>query len=737
MVRPVRDNIFYEWDGLAEHWISRWDSFDEDFPSIPYKAIDVAGGVNPVATWILEDIFGLEVASSLPPQNELLNTLPGYDINNRDAYQMVQLSLATHIADTTPKLFECHMNELGRVQYYDIGHESADLDILYEIPTSTTVKPVDIIMITGYDSPPQRLPKGTGGVGSEDPYNLLTFANGKNYANIAGDVVYEDPDADAYAYPIITAWGDILGPEQCAYYKEGYIEYGDPHFDQEQYLVEEAALYNPKNYENDPLYIYKIWIPWFKPGSTQVSFTDTSPRFVELSDMGKLQTRRWMTNLQYVSEYCRTGEAAAEGVGAHLPRSEELKFLGVKDVFIYGFKIKGMVPDFYNDGNDRVSTDWDFRVDVDSTLAEPFRLSRGEDYIVVPDENPPGGYRIIFSCNIHENYIDNFGGDMENPDLQVKIRIATTSIMAKVGDTERLIMHPKGHGRLNYSPDDLTDVRGFLRDGVTEVSADTNYSDDDGETFTIYPIGMGQSGYIVKNLIVVYDWNNPCIKFYDEDNQVTATNLQEVELGFFPIITVDYPPPIAVNAGGSTRLLDQSQAIPDLDASTVEDLNNNDYARAFASLETGDVRINLPFLDEFQVQTAATFLRTLIGDGGPQITKTIVCSPDSEPVLGARVDNDLVINSISYNYQDSSQYTISIEAGPIWLGMSGWETSVYQAKTERLTLEGLVVGVYDNNHKCQVQLNQLGLMDCVNNSREILHKGDRVSVQVFNNPQAL
>jgi hypothetical protein len=70
------------------------------------------------------------------------------------------------------------------------------------------------------------------------------------------------------------------------------------------------------------------------------------------------------------------------------------------------------------------------------------------------------------------------------------------------------------------------------------------------------------------------------------------------------------------------------------------------------------------------------------------------------------------------------------------MGISGWDTSIYQNKTERLQLEGIVTGVDISQTKCQVKVDQLGVMDCINGSKEILEKGDRVAVTIHNNPVA-
>ena len=67
---------------------------------------------------------------------------------------------------------------------------------------------------------------------------------------------------------------------------------------------------------------------------------------------------------------------------------------------------------------------------------------------------------------------------------------------------------------------------------------------------------------------------------------------------------------------------------------------------------------------------------------------------------------------------------------------AAWETAVYQNRTERLTMDGLVLFVNEGNNTCSVKLEQLGVMEAHNNTRDILEAGDRVTVQVNNNPVA-
>ena len=113
---PRDYEYFYEWDGLAENWITSEESFDQDFPSLPQDP-----GTS-LAAFIIEDIFGLDLASN---DRSLGGYLPGFDVVNRDAYQMVQLSLATELRDED--LVECYADGEGTVHFYEIGNNISNI----------------------------------------------------------------------------------------------------------------------------------------------------------------------------------------------------------------------------------------------------------------------------------------------------------------------------------------------------------------------------------------------------------------------------------------------------------------------------------------------------------------------------------------------------------------------------------------------------------------------------------
>jgi hypothetical protein len=105
-------------------------------------------------------------------------------------------------------------------------------------------------------------------------------------------------------------------------------------------------------------------------------------------------------------------------------------------------------------------------------------------------------------------------------------------------------------------------------------------------------------------------------------------------------------------------------------------------------------------------------------------------------VLGEVIDGK-TINSIDYSYQDASQYLISVQAGPVWQGFGGWDQSIYQNKTERAQLEGIVRSIIVSNMSCLVQLEQIGYLECINGTSDILEIGDVVKVTVYNNPVSI
>ncbi len=708
-----RPDIVYEWDGLAERWLIDEQSFDTDFPTRPQDL-----GTS-LAAHIVKEVFSLNLDSS---SETIGGYLPGYDVVNREAYQMIQLSLAQHLKDK--KFYECYANGDGIVKFYLIGEDDADVDILYQFDTGEWRNLCENVLVTGYDPPQRKYTRG--------PYSLFTFANiySPDEFKGPGSPFY---DADLGTYPKYWVWYDVLGPEACMFAREGYIEYANPFWDNARMdsaqKMNDAGIVKYYEFEKMIESIYKIHVPFFKQGVTQVNFSNRTPRFVELDSLGELMPRVWKSGNAYYNKYCISKEPSVSSTelaayGVRLPRSNESKFVGVKEVYLFGFQVTNLTvaerkivvsgqDTFVKMGN------FDFICTADTTLSEPISLTRGEDYIVVRESTEEGSYyKIIFSSNVSPVYKQYFGGRLSSGSSNV--RISSSAVF----DTDPLSTDTTlEKSELDYFDESFPS--GYLKSGQAIVGTDLDLG-----SVSIFALGDGSAGIVVKKIVVVYEWDNPCIAIYDSDDQVTRSNLEKVTIDMYPIIMQDLPAPVAHNG----VLLDPAETLPDLNATTLQNLSTNTYQRAMTQLENGDISITLPFLDGSDCEKVSEFILEL--QNQIVTSTTYICGPDSEPVLGQLIE-DKVINSIDYSYQDSSQYLISIQAGPIWQGIGGWDNSVYQNKTEQLQAEGVVRGTYPDNMKCQVYLEKFGIMECINGTTEILEKGDTVKVTLYNNPVSI
>ncbi|RLB84880.1 MAG: hypothetical protein DRH15_04190 [Deltaproteobacteria bacterium] len=686
---------YYEWENTAELWLKNEEQFDQDYPSTYYSS-----GLS-VAEWIVTDVFGLDLSQD---SRGLGGDLPGYDINSADALQTIKLSLAQELANR--RLIEIYADEYGRVKFYPIGESTSSIfgsDILYKIENSVSRPTCDLVVVDGYDPPPKRYIK------ENERFDLFRFLS--LYPQT------DDPDFDVYPrYYVLSEIFDAPGAiTQCAYQKEGFIEYGKFNLnDVEVQTV--AGIIDRKHWEQVISFIHEIDPPTgFDPASTIISFNTTTPRYIELDDFGQLQPRVEISQNVYNTAFCLSlqQEEVDTDKGVILPESDNKKFLGVKAVFIYGYKLNYLKLYEYKesaDGAIKVTPNL-FEADLDTFFCEPFALTAGQDYQVVK-ESYSDFHRIIFSCNVLEKYADRFGGTIDTAP-QAKFKISFNSLVDQDGQKLVATGDPLMH----------QDASGYLRDRINEADTTTTYDE------VLFPIGDGQAAYVVKKLIVVYDWDNPCVHIKDDRNIVDYEFLESMEVHFRPIIRKDEPAPTAVNGA----LIDKT-VVEDVDPTTFQDMSTVEMVSLQQSLEGGDVHLSFPFADPNDCETISDFVKTMIDEDGSVVKSiTYTCHPDSEPVLGEVLEG-AVINSIDYSYQDSSQYVITVTTGPRWQGSSSTATSVYNVKTETVQAEGTVILVESDNVTCYVDVLRFGIMQCINLTKNIIQVGDRVQVSIYNNP---
>jgi hypothetical protein len=681
---------FVPWDGYAEKWVAT-NTLDRDFPSTPLQ------GDPSLAVDIITNMFGLSLDVF---SRQYGGSLPGYDIMSKDSMQMVQLSLAEELKNN--KLVECYANGDGTVSFKEIGNGNADLNVWYSFRSSVFRQPCDNVIITGYDPPPKRTVKDLGSL----------FLLGDKYSD------------DIYKYenkglPMAWAWTDFLGPEQCNYAKEGYLEYEKPFLgvgssSSAFTAMQTENIADPKKFEQLVETFYSVSIPFYKEGITQVDFRNTTTRFEKFDSFGKLKAKTWISGNAYTAQLCvgETDVGAGAEYGFFIPGSDSKKFLGVKGVYIYGYQLTSIQPyEVIDLGTKKVekSADVQFLVTVDSIKSEPFQLSQGDDFIVVKEGQ---GHKIIFASNISPSWEGKFG-DVGN---KVNCKISCSCIYQ---NDPKVVLTLLPAGWNDYVKP-VPPCPGYLRDG-------TKIASDKLNNVLIFPIGDGGSGYVVNRIVIQYEWDNPCVAVYDMDDQATSANLNTIAINVYAVVITNRPAPMARNG----ILLDQSKTIPDQDPTTVQDLSQTDFQRTIDSLEGTDIQLTLPFLDEDGVQTVSQEIWS-VQQQSEEVT-TYICSPNSRVELGQSYQGKIV-NSISHSYQDSSQYVISVQTGPIWQGLQSWEQALYQNQTEQVQLEGYVVSVTPDSSSCSVSIPRYGSMSCINASPEILEVGDRVKVTVHNNP---
>jgi len=606
--------------------------------------------------------------------------LLGYDIYNRDPYQMIQLSLAAEAFGdgTDPK--ECYINGEGDVVFNALGMGSSVTDIYYSVPSDSYELICDTVVVTGCEIPPSRELR--------DPQNLFTLGN----TSEAGETG-----------PWYHAIGNIVPAKNM--FQEGWIEYnrlqtGDKIKD----------TWELGDFENIVTFAYIVNISFFDSGCTDVQFRDSSIRYYELPSFGIMQEGHKL-------------KAPLEGAevpvleGVEVPDSSQKKFKGVRRVLIYGYKLNGIR--FYHDAGGEIVTPY---VYVDTLQPSVFELRRGDDYVV--NKKAGEAVEITFANNVvRKKYRDFFGKSTpEKPEAGVSsFMIHPESIItaAVTGSTDDAKV-----------PDPTIIVAGKLADGVSDATGGLGIN-----TPAVFPIGKGESGYAVLKLFVEVDWDNPSIFIKDSRDIITKAKLEEeVSIQIYPIVVDDPPAPMAYNG---TRIT-QEDVKPDDDPATIDLWSKSDKQLILDSLKGGDMNITLPFLDEDGVELASSVILSLRQESVSATAYT--CGPDCNPDLGAGapdIGGGEVINRIVYSYQDSSRYVVNVYCGSKWNGINGWGQSINEATTEQKSLDGKVINASKNNTDFVVFVNGIGQIPCVNATKDVICNGDKVKITVYNNPSGV
>jgi hypothetical protein len=613
--------------------------------------------------------------------SQIGGSLPNLDIKRMDAIQVIKLSLLEATANDG-QIYEPIMSSEGVVEFVAVGAETglSGGDIYYEIQTGSYKESCGGVMITGAMPLGQRKAVAWKPIWQGGPKQVFDTT--------------------------------LLVNEHCmtdAFSQQATIIFNDPHLDS-QYEDGIDNLYNiTKDNAYDHILGYARFIDW--PGADTdkdavIKKEDTAKILLPLptGTLGTLAQRPDLDDMGYDNVGCYkdggiTVTDVESGVMIEIPqifRYENIrgtkvdKLQSILDVYVVGIEIadmRGLPPSDPEACNmSPLKGSAICTIKVRKSFKECFKLERGKHYVV--------------------GYSGMDGGD-KTPYI-VFIDNSRT--------TDPIKIDGKGSTKFNISPESVWQ----------------NNGNSVGEAL-ILPTG-GTHGIMVSSVFVSVLLDTPSIVVYHPDgkNKKAKTIADELTYWVTPLVSVEMPRPIAFNGD----ILDMKSSILDHDPTTTQNLTDTPYELALDRMEGNGMALTLSFLNEGQCAKLSGALYSYLNSSNSGGTEsTFVCGPDAEAFLGGSGPNGGIVNSITYSYQDSNSYTISVNTGPTILGdMSQVEGGPSPKKTEDISAVGTIIQDMGNHVNYKVRMDGFGERIAVNLSHHILRVGDKVSCTVHNNP---
>lgn len=606
--------------------------------------------------------------------------LKSLDIKHMDALEAIKLSLLEASAESN-EIYEVMVDHSSGDVVFKVVGKGTGLnlkDSYYEIQTGTYQDDCAGVLITGGKPIDERLPpewKAIWTVGAYAIYDthIMVSSCANDTFKQQATIIFNDPHLDTNFEDNIK---NLYERDKTNPWDEiiGWAYYVDP------------------GVEDDP--------------DLSISFQNTAKILLRLGDgktLGELKSRpAHVESVINENPDCYAGEAdypSSEGtVRLELPSEFRFettrgtkvdKFRGVIGVYVTGRRIDRIDGKPINElaavKNPPDPGDSELWLGINNSFDEVFKLEVGNHYSVVyEDENGFKEPYIAFANN------------------------------ARLLDPELF----KG-GRKAYI---FPDCAYFEQQGIFFVN-----------DAVVLPTSLF-SGILVKDIWVAVELDTPSIVVYHPDgrNSKAFEIAEKLDFQITPLKVRKMPAPIAFNGA----LIDQTQSIHDHDPTTKQDLEDTDYEKVLDEMAKGGngVSLSLSFLDEGKVVKLSSALYDYL-NSGDGTEATYVCGPDAEVELGGRAPNGGVVNSVTYSYQDSSSYTISVNAGSILTGGIGSFSGLPNFKVaENVSSQGTVVQDMGNHIFYKVRLDQLSEVVAVNMCHDIIRVGDIVQCTVYNNP---
>lgn len=673
---------------INEYVAKFWPNFNE----YVWPEVECGDGRS-VAIKVLEE-YGIPIASN---SYNIGGPLDNVDIKHLDALTVIKTSLMDYSIENGG-LYEPTVNPDGEVEFINLkDNNSADIDIYYTVQTQSYKEPCKGVMLTGGKPLPIRKPIEWIPIwgAPENKYIYDTFGMENNCNS-----------------PDFKTWATIV--------------FKDPHMDDSSFENGIDNLYEiTKENPFDKIigYAYFIHHGNLANNDTNVAFQKQSKIMIQVGDgiseygpnVGTLIRKEVIASAIEDCWYPVEEPKDTDGVEVVIPEKlryerhrakgteeeEAVKidtFLQISDVYVIGIELdlcRGTPIDAAASATgEKISTEENTRVWVmaaDSSK-KMLRLNPGDHYVAIYPEGEDGfkKARIAFANNARNGDNAHYGADT------TYYYIAEGELWAK--------------------------------------NAPRTY-----DIGTILPLG-GVKGFLVKEIWVAADLDTP--SFVITDPRGHARDIAEqIEVLVGPIVLTDPPAPIVFNG----QLIDQSQNIFDNDPTTVQNLEDTQFEQALDIMSGGGLSLSFSYLSgksdeeqsqiEEQLKTLSFELLDYMNDELGDIEATYACGPDSDPKLGDKAPAGTV-NSITYSYNDSGSYTISVNAGPKIVGnFAELSQGVYfKQQADASGMQGTIIQDEGNNVVFKVKIDGYGDVYAINCGPNILRSGDIVACTIHNNP---
>jgi len=683
--------------------------------------------------------------------NVLGSELPGLDIRNQDPTTMLKYSLAAELRDPpdgSAGFAEVEIDGDGIARFYVAGAvAAANLDIRYCIPTSQVTTPADLVVVRGYDPPPERVLR--------ESFDGLKAKEIMDYKDCA------DQSCD-----------------QSVTSQYATISYDDPQLDQ-SYLDDIVNSYELQAFESILGYLVDLDMPdetdpsssSFVPG-LKITFGDTTKEYIKISSdvMSQFIVQGDLNNSIEGTQITSAAIAALQQGGTG---SSQIGAGGSTSGSTSGSESAQAINNAGTGSSSPVNvtvTTVNARGDEctvsSTTLAGSTVTIGGERFqrlnkFGVLESDLIGVVDVVFSGQKIRRLESNVFG--------------INTLTAIVTPTKELVSLEHGKNwtyeiSVDQDRDIIMSFFSVVEDDFTQfictiyrnpgafstvqpglqVKPSNDFTVTVANNFNGFICNVGDAfGYRAVNaqMCIVIERKRPSIDIFDpRGNALQLAN--EISIEYTPIVIIDAPSPIAYASTdvlfslsgnesiAAEGIIDQADGIVDSDPTTVQSLDDSELSILQDNTTGSTIDITLPFCTDTEcLQIARNFLGL---QNRVVSTHSMILGPDSEPRIGDFVtlpNGEIgIINELNYSYSDSSQYLITATIGPLYLSAGSFNDSKYQLKTEDVTREGLVVQDGGNGAEYIVRLEGFGEITALLMVLEDIGIGDKVNVRIYNNP---